>query len=51
MKQTRRDFFKTTAATTGVMAVGSRANMLGANERINVGIIGVGGWASGIYAS
>jgi predicted dehydrogenase len=47
MKQTRRDFFKSTAVTAGVMAVGSRNTILGANDRINVGIIGVGGQGTG----
>jgi len=47
MKQTRRDFFRTTAATAGVLAVGSRKNVLGANQRINVEIIGVGGMGFG----
>ena len=47
MKQTRRDFFKSTAVTASVMAVGRREHILGANERINVGIIGVGGMGSG----
>ena len=47
MRQTRRDFLKTTAVTAGVLAVGSRQQILGANDRINIGIIGVGGMGSG----
>ena len=47
MKQTRRDFLKTTAVSAGVLAVGSRQKVLGANDRINVGIIGVGGMGRG----
>lgn len=43
LKQTRRDFMKTTAVSAGVMAVGSRNRVLGANDRIQVGMIGVGG--------
>ena len=47
MRQTRRDFLKTTAVSAGVLAVGSRQQILGANDRINVGIIGVGGMGRG----
>jgi predicted dehydrogenase len=47
MKQTRRDFLKSTAVSAGVLAVGSRQQVLGANDRINVGIIGVGGMGRG----
>jgi len=47
MKQTRREFFKNTAVTGGVIAAASRKRILGANDRINVGIVGVGGMGSG----
>ncbi|MFQ5738324.1 MAG: Gfo/Idh/MocA family protein [Acidobacteriota bacterium] len=47
MKQTRRDFFKTAAVTAGVVAAAGRKRILGANDRINVGVIGVGGMGSG----
>lgn len=47
MKQTRREFFKTGAVGAGVLAASSRTRILGANDRINVGIIGVGGMGSG----
>jgi len=41
----RRDFLKSSAASVGVVALGSTLppSVLGANGRINVGIIGVGG--------
>ncbi|UCF36768.1 MAG: Gfo/Idh/MocA family oxidoreductase [Acidobacteriota bacterium] len=47
MKQTRREFFKTSAVGAGVLAAASRSRVLGANDRINVGIIGVGGMGMG----
>lgn len=45
MKPTRRDFFKTTAAGAGLAAISAKSmrNIMGANDRIKVGIIGVGG--------
>lgn len=45
MKPTRRDFIKTTAAGAGVAAITARSSrsILGANDRLKVGIIGVGG--------
>ena len=46
MEQTRRDFFKSAAAGAGVLAASGRDRVLGANDRINVGIIGVGGQGS-----
>jgi predicted dehydrogenase len=42
MQQTRREFFKTAAAGAGVAAVSASSRVMGANDRINVGIIGVG---------
>ena len=47
MKQSRRDFLKTTAVSAGVVAAGRGKSVLGANNRINVGIIGVGGMGFG----
>jgi predicted dehydrogenase len=47
MEQTRRDFLKTTAAGAAVMTAASRNRVMGANDRINVGMIGVGGMGSG----
>jgi predicted dehydrogenase len=41
MHQTRRRFIKTTAATVGMTAL-SASRVLGANDRVNVGIIGYG---------
>ncbi len=46
MGQTRRDFIRTTAIGMGAMGAASRGPILGANDRINVGIIGVGGMGS-----
>jgi predicted dehydrogenase len=43
MKHTRRDFFKQSAVAAGVLAARSRTRVVGANERVSVGIIGVGG--------
>ena len=45
MITTRRDFIKTTAAGAGLAAVSARSmgRVLGANDRLQVGIIGVGG--------
>jgi len=44
-KTTRRNFIKTTAASAGALAFSSvfPSTVLGANDRINMGIIGVGG--------
>jgi predicted dehydrogenase len=45
-KTTRRDFIKTSVAAAGAAAVYHRkvhASILGANDRINIGCIGVGG--------
>src|SRR5438309_1887722 len=49
----RRDFIKTTAATAGSMAVAglTTAKVLGANDRINMGVIGVGGMGTGHVGS
>lgn len=47
MKQTRRDFFKTGAVAAGVVAANGRRKVMGANDRINVGMIGVGGMGFG----
>lgn len=47
MKQNRRDFFKATAVATSSFAAASRTRIRGANDRINVGIVGVGGMGSG----
>jgi predicted dehydrogenase len=41
IRQTRRNFLKTTAATVGFSAL-SASRVLGANDRVNVGIIGYG---------
>ncbi|HMV51299.1 MAG TPA: Gfo/Idh/MocA family oxidoreductase, partial [Blastocatellia bacterium] len=46
MKATRREFVKTGAAAAGAAAIYHRnvhAKILGANDRINLGFIGVGG--------
>ena len=44
-KTTRRNFIKTTAASAGAFAFSSifPSSVLGANDRVNMGIIGVGG--------
>ena len=47
MKQTRREFIRSTAVGTTVLSASSRARLMGANDRINVGMIGVGGMGSG----
>lgn len=47
MKQNRRDFLKTTAVSAGVLTAKSRSRVLGSNDSINVGMIGVGGMGSG----
>src|SRR5437588_4373661 len=49
----RRDFIKTTAATAGSMAVAglTTAKVLGANDRVNMGVIGVGGMGTGHVGS
>lgn len=46
---TRRDFVRTTAATAGVAVTGvlASANVVGANDRIRMGVIGVGGMGTG----
>lgn len=46
MEQTRRDFLRTTGVAAGTLAASSRARVVGANDQINVGIIGVGGMGS-----
>ena len=48
-KTTRRNFIKTTAASTGAFAFSSifPSSVLGANDRVNMGIIGVGGMGTG----
>ena len=45
----RRDFLKTAAASIGAMAFGGLipSTVLGANDRINFGIIGTGGMGTG----
>ncbi|MEI6913757.1 MAG: Gfo/Idh/MocA family oxidoreductase [Armatimonadota bacterium] len=45
----RREFLKATAATAGVMAVGGLASssVLGANDRITIGVVGVGNMGGG----
>jgi predicted dehydrogenase len=43
MRQTRRDFLKTSAVSAGILSAASRARVLGANDRLNVGLIGCGG--------
>lgn len=50
-KTTRRDFVKTGAAAAGAAAVYHRnvhARILGANDRINLGCIGLGGRGTGV---
>jgi hypothetical protein len=49
----RRDFVKTTAASTGAVALAglTPAAVLGANDRIHVGVIGVGGMGTGHVSS
>src|SRR5206468_1383622 len=45
----RRDFLATTAATAGLMVLGSGAQgALGANDSITLGFIGVGGMGTGL---
>src|SRR5690242_12045631 len=45
----RRDFLQASAATTGLLALGPRAyaRVVGANERIHFGVIGLGVMGSG----
>ncbi|GAB4119134.1 MAG: Gfo/Idh/MocA family oxidoreductase [Acidobacteriota bacterium] len=43
MQQTRRDFLKTSAVSAGILSAASRTRILGANDRLNVGLIGCGG--------
>lgn len=45
----RREFLKTTAVATGAFAIGglTPARVLGANDRINSGVIGCGGMGTG----
>lgn len=43
MRQTRRDFLKTSAVSAGILSAASRTRILGANDRLNVGLIGCGG--------
>ncbi|HEX5082745.1 MAG TPA: Gfo/Idh/MocA family oxidoreductase [Blastocatellia bacterium] len=50
-KTTRRDFVKTSAAAAGATAIyhtNVHARILGANDRINIGCIGLGGRGSGV---
>jgi len=47
MKQTRRDFLKTTAVTTSAISFAGKNSILGANDRIRMGMIGVGGMGTG----
>lgn len=47
MEQTRRDFLKTTGVAAGTLAASNRSRVRGVNDRINVGVIGVGGMGSG----
>ena len=48
-KTSRREFLKTTAASAGALAIGglTPASALGANDRINFGVIGCGGMGTG----
>src|SRR6266481_3720009 len=52
-KISRRDFVKTTAATAGSLTIAglATAKVLGANDRINMGVIGVGGMGTGHVGS
>ncbi|HMC90126.1 MAG TPA: Gfo/Idh/MocA family oxidoreductase [Gemmataceae bacterium] len=52
-KFSRRDFVKTSAASAGTMAFAglATARVMGANDRINMGVIGVGGMGTGHVAS
>ncbi len=43
MQQSRREFLKTSAVSAGIFTAASRARVLGANDRLNVGLIGCGG--------
>jgi len=43
MKQTRREFLKTTAVSAGTVSLAGRHSVLGAGNRIRLGMIGVGG--------
>ncbi|HKQ73688.1 MAG TPA: Gfo/Idh/MocA family oxidoreductase [Blastocatellia bacterium] len=50
-KTTRRDFVKTSVAAAGAAAIyhsNVHARVLGANDRINIGCIGLGGRGSGV---
>ena len=48
---TRRDFVKTAAVTAGALALSPTAKVLGANEQVRVGFIGLGGRGSGLLGS
>jgi len=50
---TRRDFLKTSAASAGVLAIGGLPShaVVGANDRINFGVIGCGGQGTGHVGS
>ena len=52
-KFSRRDFVKTSAASAGTMAFAglATARVMGANDRINMGVIGVGGMGTGHVGS
>ena len=52
-KFSRRDFVKTTAASASAMAIAglATARVMGANDRINMGVIGVGGMGTGHVGS
>src|SRR5438552_6985459 len=49
----RRNFVKTSAASAGAMALAglATAKVLGANDRIRIGVIGVGGMGTGHVGS
>lgn len=43
MRQSRREFLKTSAVSATVFAAASRARIVGANDRLHIGLIGCGG--------
>jgi hypothetical protein len=50
-ENTRRDFIKRSALGTAAMLVYPPSRVLGANDRVRVGMIGVGGWPQAILSA
>ena len=50
-ENTRRDFMKRSALGTAAMLVYPPSRVLGANDRVRVGMMGVGGWPQAILSA